>query len=208
MDFGSARLGIIARLDLVEGEGRHVTPVDYKRGKRPHVARGAYEPERVQLCLQAMLLEEHGYECIEGIIYYAASRERVRIPFDRELRDMSLAAVEGLRRLAEEGEIPPPLEDSPKCPRCSLVGICLPDEISFLHRGEELPRPLFVARDDEPPVYVQSHRGAVRKRGETLVIEIVILDQRLKTIFLHFGVIHATLSFFTSHFFTHHLYLP
>lgn len=171
VDLGSARLGIIARLDLVEGEGRHVTPVDYKRGKRPHVARGAYDPERVQLCLQAMLLEEHGYECIEGIIYYAASRERVRIPFDRELRDMSLAAVEGLRSLSEEGEIPPPLEDSPKCPRCSLVGICLPDEISFLHRGGELPRPLFVARDDALPVYVQSHRGAVRKRGETLVIE-------------------------------------
>ena len=34
-----------------------VTPIDYKRGRRPHVPEGAYEPERVQ----AMLLEENGY---------------------------------------------------------------------------------------------------------------------------------------------------
>jgi hypothetical protein len=37
----SQRLGLIAKIDLVEGEGNAVTPVDYKRGKRPHVAKGA-----------------------------------------------------------------------------------------------------------------------------------------------------------------------
>ena len=52
----SNRLGLIARMDLVEGEGNRVTPVDYKRGKRPHVAStGAYDPERVQLCMQEAL---------------------------------------------------------------------------------------------------------------------------------------------------------
>ena len=30
--------------------------------------------------------------------------------------------------------IPPPLVDSPKCPRCSLLGICLPDEVIALSR--------------------------------------------------------------------------
>src|SRR5882724_3776171 len=43
----SGRLGLIARMDLVEGEGNRLTPVDYKRGKRPHVPHGAYAPERV-----------------------------------------------------------------------------------------------------------------------------------------------------------------
>ena len=62
----SSRLGLIAKLDLVEGSGGTVSPVDYKRGKRPHVARGAYDPERVQLCVQGMILEEHGYRCDEG----------------------------------------------------------------------------------------------------------------------------------------------
>ena len=32
---------------------------------------------------------------------------------------------------AASDRIPPPLADSPKCPRCSLVGICLPDETNL-----------------------------------------------------------------------------
>jgi CRISPR-associated protein Cas1 len=60
------RLGLIARLDLVEGEGSVVTPVDYKRGKRPHVPRGAYDPERVQLCVQGMILEENGSSAVNS----------------------------------------------------------------------------------------------------------------------------------------------
>ncbi|MBL8463844.1 MAG: CRISPR-associated protein Cas4, partial [Thauera sp.] len=118
----SERLGLIARMDLVEGDGEHVTPVDYKRGRRPHVARGAYDPERVQLCVQGMILEEHGYRCDEGVLYFAESRERVAVPFDDELRTLARAAVDGLRFVAAGGQMPAPLEDSPKCPRCSLVG--------------------------------------------------------------------------------------
>ena len=52
----SNRLGLVAKLDLIEAEEGVVTPVDYKRGKRPHVARGAYDPERVQLCVQGLIL--------------------------------------------------------------------------------------------------------------------------------------------------------
>ena len=168
----SNQLGIIAKLDLVEGEGNVVTPVDYKKGKRPHVAQGAYSPERVQLCLQGLLLAEHGYECVEGILYYAESRERVRVTFDEELKTKTLAAVSGLRLIAAGRQIPSPLEDSPKCPRCSLVGICLPDEVNFLKRMGTPPRPLAVARDDRLPVYVQANHASVRKSGETLEISI------------------------------------
>ena len=39
---------MIANIDVAEARDGVVTPIDYKRGKRPHVARGAYEPERVQ----------------------------------------------------------------------------------------------------------------------------------------------------------------
>jgi CRISPR-associated protein Cas4 len=67
----SAALGIVAKMDLVEGEGGTVTPVDTKKGRRPHVAEGAYEPERVQVCAQAMILEEAGYRVEEGAIWYA-----------------------------------------------------------------------------------------------------------------------------------------
>lgn len=172
VSLSSTRLGITARLDLVEGEGMRVTPVDYKRGKRPHVAAGAYDPERVQLCAQGLLLREHGFECDEGILYFAASRERVRIAFDEELVELTLAAIHGLRGVALAGHIPPPLEDSPKCPRCSLVGICMPDEVRFLANPGAEPRPLFPSLDERLPLYVQSPRAFVRKDGERFVIEV------------------------------------
>ena len=71
VSLGSPTLGITAKLDLVIGEGDTVQPVDYKRGKRPHIAAGAYDPERVQLCAQGLLLREHGYACESGLIYFS-----------------------------------------------------------------------------------------------------------------------------------------
>lgn len=174
----SNHLGLIARMDLIEGVGSVVTPVDYKRSKRPHVPKGAYDPERIQLCVQGLILEEHGYTCLEGVLYYAGSRERIRIPFDEELRTRTLAAVNGLRFVAAGGQLPPPLEDSPKCPRCSLVGICLPDEVNFLRKSSEAPRPLAVARDEALPLYVQANHAKVAKKAETLEISV---DDQLQT---------------------------
>src|SRR5690606_9132290 len=78
----SARLGLIAKMDLIESRDGLVIPVDYKRGKRPHVARGAYAPERVQLCIQGLILEDQGYACNEGVLYFVESRERVPVIFD------------------------------------------------------------------------------------------------------------------------------
>jgi CRISP-associated protein Cas1 len=176
----SNRLGLIARMDLVEADGNRVTPVDYKRGKRPHVPRGAYDPERVQLCVQGLILEEHGYVCEEGVLYFAASRERVRVHFDEELRALTRNAIDGLRLVGIGGQIPPPLEDSPKCPRCSLVGICLPDEVHALRRRDVSPRPLAVANEEALPLYVQTRGAKVAKRGETL--EISVDDNTVQTV--------------------------
>lgn len=169
----SNRLGLIAKLDLIEGEGNVLIPVDYKRGKRPHVAKGAYDPERVQLCAQGMILEDQGYQCPEGILYFQGSRERVKVTFDEELRAITLSAINGLRLIAAGGQIPPPLEDSPKCPRCSLVTICLPDEVNFLRRhGDKPPRRLAVGRDEALPLYVQENRAKISKSGETLEVSV------------------------------------
>jgi CRISPR-associated endonuclease Cas1/CRISPR-associated protein Cas4 len=175
----SNRLGLIAKMDLVEVEGNVVTPVDYKRGKRPHVAKGAYDPERVQLCVQGLILREHGYTCTEGILYFTGSKERVTVVFDEELCAQTVAAINGLRLVAAGGQMPPPLEDSPKCPRCSLVGICLPDEVNFLRRRDPDLRPLAVRRDEALPLYVQATHAKVTKRGETL--EITVDDQLTHT---------------------------
>jgi CRISPR-associated endonuclease Cas1/CRISPR-associated protein Cas4 len=176
----SDRLGIVARMDLIEADGSVVTPVDYKRGKRPHIARGAYDPERVQICLQGIILEEHGYTCEKGVLYYVEGRERVEVPLDDELRTLTRNAMDGMRQMAASGQIPPPLEDSPKCARCSLVGICLPDELNFLRKQEVPPRPLAVSRDEALPLYVQARGGKVAKNGETL--DIYVDDEKAQTV--------------------------
>ncbi len=166
----SERLGIIAKIDLIDGEGGSVTPVDTKKGKRPHVAEGAYEPERVQVCAQGLILEDAGYTVTEGAIWYAGSRERVRIALDDELRAKTRAAIADLRLAAAAGRLPPPLVDSPKCTKCSLAGICLPDEVTFFRRGLA-PRPLNPSADTALPLYVQEPGARVGKSGEVLVVE-------------------------------------
>lgn len=166
----SATLGVIAKIDIAEAEDGLVTPVDYKRGKRPHIAAGAYEPERIQVCLQALLLEEHGYRVFEGAIWYAESRERVRIELDEAVRAAARTAVHELRLLVAQGRIPPPLTDSPKCPRCALVSICLPDEVAALQGSSLAPRPIAVPADEALPLVVQSQRARIGKEGETLKI--------------------------------------
>lgn len=176
MELSSDALGLVAKLDLAEFEGRRAVPVDYKRGKRPHVARGAYEPERVQLCAQAMLLEEHGYEVPEGVLYFVSSRERVKVDFDEELRAATRQAAAGLRLIATGAQMPPPLENSPKCPRCSLAGICLPDELHYLRTQETPPRPLAVGGATALPMYVQARGAKVAKKGD--VLEVSVDDEK------------------------------
>ncbi len=170
LTLSSERLGVIAKIDVAEAEDGVVTPVDYKRGKRPHVAKGAYEPERIQVCLQALLLEEHGYRVEEGAIWYAESRERVRVVLDDELRLDAREAVSRLRLTVAHERIPPPLRDSPKCPRCALVSICLPDEMRSLGGSNLAPRPIAVGTDEALPLIVQSQRARITKEGETLKV--------------------------------------
>jgi CRISPR-associated protein Cas1 len=167
----SEALGLTAKIDLVEGDGDGVQPVDYKKGKRPHVAAGAYAPERVQVCAQGLLLREHGFRSDYGFLYFAGSRERVMVDFDNELVGETLAAIDGLRTESRSLKVPPPLADSPKCPRCSLVGICLPDEVGFLNHGAEPVRVIYPRVQDALPLYVQAQGSYVKKNGNQLVIE-------------------------------------
>jgi CRISPR-associated protein Cas1 len=180
-------VGLVAKIDLVEATGTVVTPVDYKRGQAPDVPEGAWEPERLQVCAQGLVLEENGYTCHEGILYFAGSRRRVPVPFTPELRARTLDLLARMREAMASPASPPPLQDSPKCPRCSLVGICLPDEINLLRLGKDghaspdegddagdpgPPRRLLPARDDALPLYVHSGGTRVGKSGEELVIDV------------------------------------
>jgi CRISPR-associated protein Cas1 len=162
------KVGLIARIDLVEAGGATVTPVDYKRGEAPDLPEGAWEPERVQLCAYGLVLEENGYTCCEGVLYFVESKKRITISFTPELRARTIELLAAMRTTKT---IPPPLQDSPKCPRCSLVGICLPDETNLLRGISTEPRRLVPALADELPLYVQSPGTRVGKSGDELTVQ-------------------------------------
>ena len=171
----SKRLGLIASIDLVEMTGDVAIPVEYKRSKKPDNPEGAWEPVRVQLCAQGLLLRENGYKCNFGYIYYIDTKERVRVPLDEDLIMRTLGLSAEFRKVAHAARIPPPLENNPKCNGCSLAPICLPDEVGMIKKKEASdafePRRLIPARDDAMPVYVQVQGGYVGKNGDILVIK-------------------------------------
>lgn len=177
-------IALIARMDLVEVSGGQVSPVDYKRGKPPRNGVRAYDPERVQLCAQGLILRENGYRTEGGYLYFTQSKERVFVAFDDELMELTLRSLIAFRETAGRGVLPPPLQDSPKCGGCSLNSICLPDEVNLLAHRQETVRKLLPPANDTYPMYVQQHgvylgiRGEVleaRERGE-LVQEFRLLD--------------------------------
>ena len=155
-------------LTLTDGAA---VPLDHKKGRRPHVAEGAYLPEQVQIAIQGLLLREAGYTCVEGALWYVESRERVPVPLTDELIAAALAAASELRLAAAARRIPPPLDNSPKCTRCSLLPICLPDEVNLFRTGA-VPRTPPPPADAALPLYVQTPGARIGRSGEVLVITV------------------------------------
>ena len=187
---------VIAKLDLLEFEDGCATPVDYKHGRPKTGDEGveAWPPDRVQLAVQALVLRANGYSCDEGIVFYQKTRQRVRIPFDDRTIIEAEHAIASAWETAAAKEIPAPLVDSPKCPGCSLVGICLPDETWHLQsrtgagNSGQLPlfegvrrtprkslpsgaRLLVTPRSDRRPLYLNSPGLRVGKSGGVLRVK-------------------------------------
>ncbi len=187
---------VIARLDLAEFADGAATPVDYKHGRPMSDEEGpsAWPADRVQLAVQAIVLRANGYRCEEGVIFYQETRQRVRLLFDEVAIREAEAAIRDAWELAGADEIPPPLVDSPKCPGCSLVGICMPDETWLLQQNlAEVPqqlalfdqaptarphkmkdgsaRLLMAPRVDKRPLYLNTQGLRVGKTGNVLRVK-------------------------------------
>ena len=78
-------LGLVGKLDVVEMENGRAVPVDTKRGRPPSIPEQCYEPERVQLMAQGLLLRAHGFACNTGMLYFAGARRRVTVPLTPDL---------------------------------------------------------------------------------------------------------------------------
>lgn len=148
----SVRLGLIGKADVIEWRppigvfdreadwsltawlrecvteglrGWCVTPVEYKRG-RPK----SNDCDRVQLCAQALCLEEMlDIEVDSGQLFYGKKRRRVDVPFDDTLRNATEQACARLHELIRGGCTPPAVREK-KCDMCSLLSVCLPDAMS------------------------------------------------------------------------------
>ena len=117
----SERLGLFGRADVVEFRNGVPYPVEHKVG--PRRARHADE---VQLCAQALCLEEMlGVEVPEGALFYRASRRRREVVFTEALRQEVEQTVRAVRELLRRSELPPPAADA-RCRDCSLIESCLP----------------------------------------------------------------------------------
>lgn len=194
----SERLGITATLDLAEINGTTAVPVEYRKGRpkrsdqtdepsdemleQPRLLPGPepWPTDRIQIGLQAILLEEAGYTVPEAFLYYAAERLKLRVPVDDSLKRDALAELEAAKRDAT-GPRPPPLVNDPRCPRCSLQPICLPDEINHQRltaltiKGEPVdeqltPRKLWPPRDDGIHVVLQKEGVRIGVRGQSVRI--------------------------------------
>lgn len=188
---------VIAKLDLIEIEGAVATPVDYKHGRpreKDEVLQ-LWPTDRVQLAIQAIILRENGYQCEEGIVYYATTKQRVRIEFSPEVIAEAERAILEAWRTAQARVLPPPLVDSPKCAGCSLAPICLPDEVNHLEAEPAEPptdqlllfhanetaaprkgasremRRLMAPRDDLRPAYINTQGLRVGKSGAVLQVK-------------------------------------
>ncbi len=141
----SERLGLSGKADLVEVKSemrgteresiQEAGPVEYKRGR---VSR--WDNDRVQLCAQALCLEEmFGIAVPEGMIFHAKSQKRTTVIFDAALRQVTEEGIAQLRALFASGIVPRAIL-KPQCDGCSLHEVCLPElgEAAFLRARREL----------------------------------------------------------------------
>ncbi|GAB2723400.1 CRISPR-associated protein Cas4 [Halomonas garicola] len=119
-------LGLTGVADVVEFDETSgkttVTPVEYKRG-RPK----AHRADEVQLCAQALCLEEMLDLTIEhGALYYGKTRRRKTIGFDDVLRDLTLRVIADTLALFDSNRTPAAIYEAKRCDHCSLIDICQP----------------------------------------------------------------------------------
>jgi CRISPR-associated exonuclease Cas4 len=143
----SHRLGLTGKCDVVEFHpDGSVYPVEYKHGKRKR-----WINDDLQLAAQAMCLEETlGRPVPKGAIFHQQSRRRREVVIDADLREAVETAAREVRRLLTEKKLPPPVDDSRRCPECSLRDICQPDLARAGTKLVVLHEALFTPDDDAP----------------------------------------------------------
>jgi CRISPR-associated exonuclease Cas4 len=124
---------LIGKSDLIEEQDGHWYPVEYKRGHR-----GEFDNDELQVCAQALCLEEMtGQSVTLGYLYYAQSHQRQPVEITNELRQQTIATIRDVTRILDTGAMPLPVY-SPRCQGCSLYSQCLPKAAAKVARYQEI----------------------------------------------------------------------
>lgn len=138
----SHRLGLVGRADVVEFHGSTPYPVEYKHGPRREK-----EHDDLQLCAQAMCLEEMtGQSVPRGAIFHHSSRRRREVEFTSILREKVEQTIVAVRAMLASRTLPPAVNDA-RCTHCSLQESCLPSVVAETNRVSRLARMLFATSD-------------------------------------------------------------
>lgn len=175
-------LGVTAVIDRVDHEDGSSSPVDMKKGSGPGDG-GMWPADRVQVLTQAVLLRRAGYSVNRAEISYLGSHHRASIDVgpDAEMEVRELVAL--ARKVAAQELPPPPLLNDPRCPRCSLAPLCMPDETNYLlERSSAQPRRIIVKNPDTRTVYVNTQGASVKVSGGRLLVAVkgeTVAERRL-----------------------------
>jgi len=128
----SERHGLIGKADLIEEQDGRIYPVEYKRS-----AKGDFANDELQVCAQALCLEEMTGQIIDrGYVYYCQSHQRQSVELNPILRQMTLQSIASVRELLTTGKMPKPIYTS-RCQGCSLQSQCLPKVASKVMKYRE-----------------------------------------------------------------------
>ena len=170
LTLSSDKLDLIAKMDLVETKGAYVIPIEYKKGMQK-TNNSFFLPEEIQACTQALILRDNNYLCKEAFIYYAKSEKRVSVQITKQLIEKTIDTINQFKKDIQSSIAPEPIKNRSKCPRCSLVKVCLPEEWYHLKKEEQTIRPLSIKRESKLPIYIQSYKGKIFKKGYRLFME-------------------------------------
>lgn len=128
----SERYGLIGKADLLEESDGQWYPVEYKRSHR-----GEFDNDELQVCAQALCLEDMLGKPVErGYIYYAQSHQRQLVEISAELRADAIATIQSVKTLLITGAMPKAIYTN-RCQGCSLNQQCLPQAVTKVSRYRE-----------------------------------------------------------------------
>ena len=133
----SEALGLVGKIDVVEGTGEGLEVIEHKKGaarRGENDERLAKEYDAVQVAAYVLLLREAGHVVSAASIYYTAERRRVAVPLTEELFATVHRMLGEAKAVAISGVCPPPLVNDPRCLHCSAYPVCLPNESAFWAR--------------------------------------------------------------------------